>query len=205
MNLLFCLLTFVFTSSAFAKDLVKMQFTIDKSILETKKIPFKSHQGKKEFDTYLTMELPFAPIEKLLHELEKKIGKKLISRKEAHITVVTPVEYMQILSPILSMNKIENIAKNLNIQSSPFKIKCLGKAQVKKDETYYLVVESEALQKVRSQITKEFIMDRGPMGLFKPIKGYYPHITIGFTKRDLHFEDGVIKNEETCIADIKIQ
>jgi len=205
MNLLFCLLSFVFNTTAIAKEVAKMQLTIDKSIMETRQIPFKSHQGKKEFDNYLTMELPYAPVEKLLHDLEKKISKKLITRMEAHITVVTPIEYNHILSPILSMNKIENIAKNLNIQNSPFKIKCLGKAQVNKDETYYLVVESEALEKIRSQITKEFIMDRGPIGLFKPIKGYYPHITIGFTKRDLHIEDGVIKNEETCIADVKVQ
>jgi hypothetical protein len=204
MKLLICFIIITFNALANSKEIPKIEFTLEKSIFETQKIPFKSHQGKKEFDTYLTMELPFAPVEKLLKELEKKIGKKLKTRKEAHITVVTPTEYFHKLSPIISMNKIENIAKNLKIQNSPFKVVCLGKAQVKKDETYFLIIESEALLKIRSEITKEFIMNRGPTGLFRPIKDYFPHITIGFTKRDLHIEDGVIKNKDTCIADIKI-
>ena len=33
---------------------------------------------------------------------------------------------------------------------------------------------------------------------------FYPHITLGFTKRDLHFEDGVRKDKSTCVADLNL-
>ncbi|MFZ4713528.1 MAG: 2'-5' RNA ligase family protein [Bacteriovoracaceae bacterium] len=186
-------------------SMIVESYSINKAIFETKKIPMKSHNGKKEFERYLSMELPYAPVKALYQDLQKRLGKKLITRKEAHITVITPVEFDEALSSKLTMSKIEEIAKKYDIQNSPFTIKCLGRAEVKGNETYYLVVESEALTKIRSEIAREFVMNHGVMGVFKPVKYFFPHITVGFTKRDLHLADGVVKDEKTCTAPVIIE
>jgi hypothetical protein len=34
---------------------------------------------------------------------------------------------------------------------------------------------------------------------------FYSHITVGFTDRDLHEADGVIKNMDSCVAPVKFE
>jgi 2'-5' RNA ligase len=125
------------------------------------------------------------------------------NRGEGHITVISPVEYSKVLKNKISMEEINQIALAHRIQSSRFKIVCLGKGTVKKMETYFLVLESQDLIHLREEIYEQFVKNGGDMKAFDPHL-FYPHITLGFTDQDLHFEQGVVKDRRSCIADINI-
>ncbi len=183
----------------------KLTLHLSEEIYNTKGLDFIPHTGSQAMTNYLAMNLNYKAVKVLFEELQTKLGKKLINREEAHITVVTPVEFDQVLSKFLTMDQINRIAQNLKIQESPFTIQCLGRGVVGKDETYFLVIKSEALEKIRAKITEEFISNRGMPGAFKPYKNFFGHITVGFTKRDLHAQDGIKKDESSCFADVKLE
>ena len=60
--------------------------------------------------------------------------------------------------------------------------------------TYFVVVQSEDLISIRKKIQDSFVGKGGDKNDFNPLN-YFPHITLGFTKRDLHESDGVIKGK----------
>ena len=64
-------------------------------------------------------------------------------------------------------------------------------------QTYYVVVSSEGMLDFRRTVTRAFIEAGGQADDFDA-EAYWPHVTLGFTKRDLFESDGVIKNLETC-------
>jgi 2'-5' RNA ligase len=153
------------------------------------------------------MSVKYTPAKNLFDQLSLLTNKKLKNREEAHITVVTPVEYFNVLKHHISIKQINNIAKNYYLQSSSFEVICLGKGSVKLskqiEENYFIVINSEDLITIREEIKKAFIQNGGNPDLFSA-EHYYPHITLGFTKRDLHEYDGIIKDSRSCIAHIKI-
>jgi len=171
---------------------------VDDSIWDSAQLNFVPHTGSGAFGSYVTMNIPQGPVVKTCKAIEKAIGKKLINRGEAHITVVTPPEYNKILKPFLTMERINQIAEQNLIQNSSFDILCIGSGQSqlngKKEETFFFVVQSTDLLKLRREVSRAFEAAGGEKGLFDAEK-FYPHITIGFTKRDLHLSDGVVKNE----------
>ena len=63
----------------------------------------------------------------------------------------------------------------------------------KVEETFFLIVESKNLRIIREEIYKRFVSKGGNQKDFDP-HWFFPHITIGFTKRDLHESDGILKN-----------
>jgi hypothetical protein len=65
-----------------------------------------------------------------------------------------------------------------------------------------VVVNVPVLVRIRYVIHKEFMALRGRAQDFTP-NHFYPHITLGFTKRDLYEQDGVKKNSDTCIYPLK--
>ena len=157
---------------------------------------FIEHLGTGFFQSYLTMNLPYEPVRGLWEQMEKKLGKRLINRGEAHITVITPPEFTSGLDKKVSIQEIHNIAKKMKIQKSNFDVLCIGSGKKKIDgkleETFFVVVQSNDLMKIRKAVQKLFVKRGGDPSQFRPEK-FYPHITIGFTKRDLHESDGVIK------------
>ena len=161
--------------------------------------------GFGSFDNYLIQNIQFNPIKDLYSSLEKYVEKKLINRGEAHITVITPVEYDKIFKNYLSMNEIEEIALNNNIQEAKFSIVCLGRGQAeidgKLEQAYYLVIKSQDLLNIRKKIFDFYLEKGGESSKFDP-EGYYPHITVGFSKRDLHESDGIKKGKNSCYLDI---
>ena len=184
------------------------EFKLSKSIFENSALPFISHQGSGPFDTYLTMEIQFEPMAELFRQLLILKRIPLTSRGESHITVVTPVEFNDVLkSKLITMNEIDSIAKNAAIQSSAFEVVCVGKGSLeiekKLEQTFYVVVRSPALIKIREEVQKLFVKKGGDANLLKPTQ-YYPHITLGFTKRDLHESDGVTKDERSCFGDLSL-
>lgn len=169
----------------------------------TKEIaPFLAHTEEKPMQAYLSMNLPYAPYQAMLAQLEKAEGVTLKSRGDAHITVVTPVEYDKVLKKHLSIAAIHKIAEEAKLQEIPWTPVCIGKAQKeiagKKETTYFVVVESPELIDLRGKIEEAYIKNGGKAQTFVPER-ISAHITLGFTNRDLHAEDRVSKRRDSCI------
>lgn len=159
------------------------------------------------YDNYLTMNINYDPIKKLMVQLNDHRKIPLKDRGESHITVITPVEYDNVLKGKVSINEINAIAAREKIQKTAFEIVCIGKGSVKlqdkEESTFYIVARSPGLLKIRKEVQQLFIKKGGAKEAFNP-DNYYPHITLGFTKRDLHENDGIIKDKKSCIADVKV-
>lgn len=68
--------------------------------------------------------------------------------------------------------------------------------------TVYLVVQSPDLVERRKALRNQFERNGGRTGDFDADR-FFPHITVGFTGRDLHESDGVIKNNDSCVAPVR--
>lgn len=152
------------------------------------------------------MNINFAPVKELFNQINQEVTlNKKKARTEAHITVITPVEFRNVLEPVgLDINEINRIALNNNIQKSQFDVICIGKAERESKSTYYLVIKSEDLLKIRREVFKVYIAKGGVPSRWDP-ELFYPHITIGYTDRDLHLEsDGVYKGINSCWRKIQL-
>jgi hypothetical protein len=150
------------------------------------------------------MGVPFAPIKMLHLALEAREGLDLKDRGEAHITVVTPPEYARLRSKI-KMNEIGQIAAQMGMQSLPFETVCVGRGRKQEGSatlaTYYVIVRAPGLVNLRTEIANRFRQRGGAVNAFVP-DHFYSHVTVGYTKRDLHEEEGVIKDESSCLAPV---
>lgn len=166
------------------------------------------YAGQGEFDTYLAKNIWFEPVQAYWKNLQRVLGATLINRGEAHITVITPPEYYSVLRQHTSIAEINQIADSLRMQEMKFEIVCLGRGQIRIDgvleRTYYLVVRSPDLLRLRTAIYDRYLQNGGKKGAFNP-DNYYPHITVGFTKRDLHESDGIKKGDNTCIQAVTVR
>lgn len=141
---------------------------------------------------WLGQDLEFKPYNDLRLQLEKDLGKILQNRGEAHVTIITPPE-MKILNRTASAADILKLATAVDLGNAELEIVCLGQAQKDGLETYFVVVRSPRLLNFRKNVAK----------IAKNLKDFkaeefYPHVTLGFTERDLHLQDGVVKNEKSC-------
>lgn len=168
--------------------------------------PFLSHIDPGPFKSYLAMNLPYPGFESLLRKTEELAGAPLKTRGEAHITVITPPEFDKVLSKRISMKDINLIAEKLRIQQIAFKPLCIGKGVAKMKDTelatYFVVIDSEPLFKLRKAVQDLYITKGGKAADFNPDL-FFPHVTLGYTERDLHFEDGVKKDATTCIINLE--
>ena len=190
----------VFTCEAQTSTVV-----IDKKITDGKSLPFISHKGNTPFATALAMNIDYSQVLYLRKVINQTLNLNLKflttwdPNGEAHITTITPPEYDNILKPFVSIEKIEEIALANKIQDSDVDILGLGHGQKelagKIEETFFLIAQSKNLLKIRNDIYAEFIKNGGSSKNWNP-NSFYPHITIGFTQRDLHESDGVIKDLE---------
>ncbi len=182
--------------------------TLSRQVHTTKKEVFIPHHGDGPFESYLTMTIPYTPIQSLFTELEALLGRRLKNRGEAHLTVITPPEYNSILKSHLSMAEIEEIALKMQIQNLPFKVVCLGRAEARVDgrleETFYVVVKSPALLRLRRAIGRAFVAAGGAVDRFNPLV-YYPHITVGFSRMDIHEDQGAKKDARSCVLNISMK
>ncbi len=167
---------------------------------------FIPHEEKAPMKSYLAMNLDFQFFSMLRLSLESELKIKLKNRGESHITVITPIEFDQVLSQKLSIQEINHLAEKMWIQRSAFKKICVGEASVvlykQTEKTYFVVIESEQLLAIREAVQKLFVSRGGGAQDFNP-KSFYPHVTLGYTLRDLHAEDGAIKNSSSCILTIQ--
>ncbi len=176
--------------------------SLNARVCENAELPFEPHHGPGRFDTALAMNVRYGPVVKLRGQIEKVTGLNLDFFKgwtpqgEAHITAVTPVEYFDVLRHYISIDRIDCLARELSIQASDITIQGIGGGRTivdgAKEETFFILVESRNLRRIRRAIYDEFMANGGHPGAWDPDE-FYPHITIGYTRRDLHISDGVRK------------
>lgn len=182
-------LILAFNAFAFKK------FIID---LNIPKIERASSQIFKRRDKALAVNISYPEIRLAKSLIEKKLDIQLKSFKgwnafgEAHITVITPPE-MDILNKYVKESEINNIARNNKIQSSDIKLLAIGSGKNDESETFFIIVKSENLLKIRQKISDLYVKRSKKVAKFNP-NWFFPHITIGFTKKDLHEHNGIIKN-----------
>jgi 2'-5' RNA ligase len=172
---------------------------LDPVVQNGRLVPFQTHANA------LAINIPYQPVADLRQQLERHLEKNLDNFKswnpqgEAHITVVTPPEFESVLSKKLSMDEINAIAMHENIQTSDVNVLGLGTGRTiiadQNEETFFILVSSSKLNSIRESIHDAFVAKGGAPESWD-YKTYYPHITVGFTKRDLHIQDGVIKDVE---------
>jgi hypothetical protein len=206
MNFIFSL--FLSLSISLPLSALATDYKLNSAIKNGNSVDFIKYEGAGQWGSYLAMNLPYGPMADLFQQLKQNEKKVLINRGEAHITVITPVEFWNNLRPHgVSIMEINQIAVASNIQNSAFDIICLGKDNAlvngKIEQTFYVVIESKDLLNIRLQIQKLLISKGGKPKDFEP-KNYHPHITLGFTVRDLHESDGVIKDLNSCVGRIEL-
>jgi 2'-5' RNA ligase len=158
-----------------------------------------------ENSSYLARNVNFKPIDRLKVAVSARTGAKLKSRGEAHITVFTPSEFAA-LTKVLDKKEINELAVAGNIQATEFSTVCVGSGSLNKagkiDRTFFVVVQSPALITLRQSILDSFTAKAGAKPPFEAAQ-YHPHITIGYTRVDLHEEQGVVKDEKSCVASLE--
>jgi 2'-5' RNA ligase len=168
-----------------------------------KKVPFIDNS--KNQTPYLVMNVNHDPLPSIRKHIESQDKVTLAHRGEAHITVITPPEFEQLKSA-LTMELINEVAILNRIQEMPYEIICIGKGTKSEDgkklTTYFIVVDAPELVSFRHTIAALYKSRGGTTSDFNPDE-FYPHITIGFEGRDLHIQDGVIKNKASCVMDTK--
>ncbi|OYZ19269.1 MAG: hypothetical protein B7Y39_12085 [Bdellovibrio sp. 28-41-41] len=170
-----------------------------------KKIAFVDNS--KTAAPYLSMSIDFDSIAAIRKNVEKIDRLVLQNRGEAHITVITPPEFEHLKS-VLTMELLNEVALLNRIQETPFEVVCVGRGQLKEDKktlsTYYVVVDAPELVSLRHTIATLYKTRGGLVAGFNPDE-FYPHITVGFTDRDLHQSDGVVKSKVSCLIDIQLK
>jgi 2'-5' RNA ligase len=184
------------------------EFKLHATIKDGTSVPFLTFHGPGAFDNYLAMNLPYEPMQELFSELAVLSPRPLKTRGEAHITVITPVEYWNDLRPYgITMLDIDQLAERLHIQSSQFNVLCLGRGSIQQgaqmEHTFYVVVQSKDLFVIRQQVQRLLLAKGGRASAFNPYN-FHPHITLAFTSRDLFEADGVIKDVRSCVAGVRL-
>lgn len=175
-----------------------------KSLENNSNLDFIYHieEDPTSFGNSLAFNVHYTPILKLRKLVSKKIGHKLKFYKgwdpkgEAHVTVITPPEYVSVLRHKMTMLEIHDIAKD-KIQSADLSLLGIGsfRGQLEghEEETFFLIVDSSVLREIRQDVFRLFIARGGDPKYFDP-SWFFPHITIGYTEKDFHEKDGAIKN-----------
>lgn len=183
-----------------------IEVKLDSSILNTSKMPFVTHVGEG-FQNALALNVEYEQIKTIRPLIEKEIGEKLKFLKswdpegEAHVTTITPPEFVFTLSKVgVTMEEINKIAREHNIQNTDLQILGLGSGEKevsgKKEQTFFLIVDSQKLRNIRHAIWKLFVQKGGNPQAFDPT-WWFPHITIGYTWKDIHEDSGLIKKSKT--------
>jgi hypothetical protein len=68
-------------------------------------------------------------------------------------------------------------------------------------KTYYVLVEAAGLESIRGEIYRRYVERGGDRYAWAP-RRYNPHISIGFTERDLFEQDGVTKDRSQCAYEL---
>ncbi len=167
---------------------------------DTESLSFKSHPN------YVSVEIPFSPVQSIYQQVQTQTGLTLQNRGEAHITVITPPEFSELKSK-LTMQDIEMLQGSGSLQKILFTIECVGMVQKAAAQVplkaFFLVVKSVDLLNFRRRILEKFVSAGGSGHRFDA-ENFLPHITLGFTQRDLHEADGIHKDTTSCLPEFQI-
>ncbi|AZZ36831.1 hypothetical protein CIK05_08520 [Bdellovibrio sp. qaytius] len=155
--------------------------------------PLLPNKKPASVKSYVSLDLEYPEYQQTLNKLDAFLGTKLINRSEAHITVLTPPE----LKNITANTSPETIHQEWEEwKTKSFKKVCLGEGSITEKnkvlKTYYIVVDAPEILAFRKYIKTKYAVKNFDADIF------YPHITLGFTERDLHYEQGVIKDPKSC-------
>ncbi|KAJ1891513.1 hypothetical protein LPJ71_007658 [Coemansia sp. S17] len=189
-------------------------FALPRDALDSHDIPFSNRSDSRPFGSYLQQTLDFARFADLFKAINATVG-TLQSRGEAHITVVSPPEYDRVLKPAgVTIEEIEDIARQCGLQSARLQPVCVGRFSGSLPHPmseadngtfllYSLVVADVFgdLAGIRQEVFKLYRKKGGEGALFQP-EGFWPHVTLGFDRRDLFIEDGIYKGSNYCYAPI---
>ncbi|KAF9978384.1 hypothetical protein BGZ73_002563 [Actinomortierella ambigua] len=195
-------------------DNAKNKHNSQKALRISKKV-LRADKGNGPFTNWVGMNLDFKYVKPFVDMVNSTSSLNnntaLISRGEAHITMITPPEYDTILSKVgVTIQELNAIATNKKrpLQRARFSIPCLGRVQaVTKDNAFHqswqLIVNDDKkdLLHYRQQVFKLYVKKGGNPALFDP-EEFMPHITLGYKTRDLFVEDGVYKRKNACIAKV---
>lgn len=147
-------------------------------------------------ESYYSIDFPFEKFEQTRLKIESQTGQKLKHRGEAHLTVLTPPE-LKSLIPYISNSEIDQIATQFKLDNKSVELICIGKGQSQEFSTYFYIVKAPTAIEFRKAILKQALTKSKTINF--EAEHYYPHITIGFTEKDLHEQDGVIKDTRLCL------
>ncbi|KAJ1725507.1 hypothetical protein LPJ53_000322 [Coemansia erecta] len=191
-------------------------FHLPAQALVSSNIPFLNHSTPKPFQSYLQQTLDYTHFSDLFAAINATVG-TLQTRGEAHVTVVTPPEFDRALKPAgVTIKEIEEIALRNNIQKARLMPVCLGRfngtlpnpSKAESDKGAFILFSLVVadvygdLVNIRREVFKLYRSKGGQGALFQP-EGFWPHITIGFDRRDLFIEDGLYKGSNYCYAPIR--
>lgn len=204
LSLVFALTT-LNVSPCFSQGIV---FDFPSSVLDASQRDFISHRGTGPYSNYLALDLAWEPFAKLRLGLESVFGRALSHRGEAHITVITPVEFDNALQGFVTMDEIDEIANAMDLTRATVQAIGVGRGDAEianhSELTYFVIVRSADLLRIRQEVARLYFARGGDPALFQP-GHFYPHVTIGFTLRDLHESDGVVKDESTRMGDVVLR
>lgn len=194
-------LIFIFLTSFAHAESVTPSMDLSKEIEAVDKRPyFLSHPD------WLAVPLPFTPIDQLRQKLEAHLKVKLQHRGEAHVTIITPPEW-SILSQVLNMDELEKLVLKEKLMKSKLKVKCLKKVTAtlkgRQEDSWFVAIDSPGMKDFRQEAWRLYVARGGSGDDFK-WQRWAPHITVGFTARDLHDEDQVNKEKVDCAMDINL-
>ncbi len=130
--------------------------------------------------SYAAIDFKYPDFAQLVDVAEKMAGRELITRGEAHLTVLTPQEYQRLGSQMRDLFIQE--LRNLEWAQDTVEALCIASGSIeikgRTESTYFVVVSAPQIDRIRRRYG---------------LTTYYPHVTLGFTQRDLHLEDGVVK------------
>ena len=152
----------------------------------------------------------YEAVRQLIPQLESRYGLKLQNRGEAHITAITPPEYTGAtnaqkigLCNLISSGEIHSRYRSV-IQKLKFQALCIGSRQTPDGKlVFFLVLRSPGLMQLRKDL-QSIYEERGRLSKIPTqfsAQNYWPHITIGYIKDDVH---GVSKGVETCLPDTEL-
>lgn len=172
---------------------------LNHQLTNARSMSFKTHTDPFT----LAIDLPNGPVIALRETLKVELGLELKfftgwnAAGEAHITVISPPEFIDVLSKHLSEDEINSIARNFKIQSGGVQILGLGsgKLPVGKEthETYFVIVDSLTARRIRLAVHAAYVRKGGNPKDWDP-SWYFPHVTVGFTHADIHEHQGLLKS-----------
>jgi len=166
-------------------------------LTNTQNMPFITHvnDDPTSYSNALALNVAYDPIVRIRSMIEQKIGRSLDYNKrwnpagEAHVTTITPPEYVNVLRHGISIERIHEIAEAEHIQSADLRLLGIGRGVKTIDgtlhETYFVIVDSNKLREIRHIIYQEYLANGGDPKAFDPT-WFFPHITIGYTLKDIH-------------------